>query len=328
MHRAGADFASTRVNTLSISGWPPLLAQAKARADSVAPGLADFLAAELAALEKLWPRDLPRGIIHADLFPDNVLFLGEKVSGLIDFYFACTDFLAYDLAICLNAWCFESDFSFNVTKGRAMIDAYQRIRRLTPQESATLPVLARGAALRFTLTRFVDWLNVPPGALVKPKDPREYARRLRFHQQATSPARSRIGVLTGKVTIWTDGACSGNPGPGGWGAVLTFDERRKEICGGDAATTNNRMELTAAIRALEALTRPCDVDLYTDSAYLRGGITTWLDGLEKERLAHGRQEAGQKYRTLARTRNRRRTPQSSLALVEGPCRPSDERTRR
>jgi homoserine kinase type II len=187
LHRAGADFASTRVNTLSISGWPPLLAQAKARADSVAPGLADFLAAELAALEKLWPRDLPRGIIHADLFPDNVLFLGEKVSGLIDFYFACTDFLAYDLAICLNAWCFESDFSFNVTKGRAMIEAYQRIRRLTPQESATLVILARGAALRFTLTRLVDWLNVPPGALVKPKDPRDYARRLRFHQQATSP---------------------------------------------------------------------------------------------------------------------------------------------
>jgi homoserine kinase type II len=187
LHRAGADFVPKRANTLSISGWPSLLAQATARADSVAPGLADFLAAELAALEKLWPCDLPCGIIHADLFPDNVLFLGEKVSGLIDFYFACTDFLAYDLAICLNAWCFESDFSFNVTKGRAMIEAYQRTRRLTPPESAALVILARGAALRFTLTRLVDWLNVPPGALVKPKDPRDYARRLRFHQQATSP---------------------------------------------------------------------------------------------------------------------------------------------
>ncbi len=104
---------------------------------------------------------------------------------MIDFYFACSDFLAYDLAICLNAWCFEPDFSFNITKGKALIDAYQACRRLTDEEASALPVLARGAALRFTLTRLVDWLNVPPGALVRPKDPREYARRLRFHQQTT-----------------------------------------------------------------------------------------------------------------------------------------------
>ncbi|QAY96917.1 homoserine kinase [Methylovirgula ligni] len=187
LHRAGTDFPLERANSLSISGWPPLLMQARDRADSVEPGLAAFLAAELAALEELWPRNLPRGVIHADLFPDNVLFLGDKVSGLIDFYFACTDFLAYDLAVCLNAWCFEPDFSYNVTKGKALIDAYQRARPLTPLEIIALPILARGAALRFTLTRLVDWLNVPPGALVKPKDPREYVRRLRFHQQATSP---------------------------------------------------------------------------------------------------------------------------------------------
>ena len=102
---------------------------------------------------------------------------------MIDFYFACTDFLAYDLAVCLNAWCFEADFSFNIAKGKALIDAYQTCRLLTGEEAAALPVLARGAALRFTLTRLVDWLNVPPGALVRPKDPREYARRLRFHQR-------------------------------------------------------------------------------------------------------------------------------------------------
>jgi homoserine kinase type II len=187
LHRAGADFRLERANSLSISAWPQLFAQSKDGADSVEPGLAAFLTDELAALAALWPRALPRGVIHADLFPDNVLFLGEKVSGLIDFYFACTDYLAYDLAVCLNAWCFEPDFSYNITKGKALIDAYQRGRQLTPQEVAALPVLARGAALRFTLTRLVDWLNVPPGALVKPKDPREYVKRLRFHQRATSP---------------------------------------------------------------------------------------------------------------------------------------------
>ncbi len=186
-HLAGADFPRERPNDLSISAWPGLLAQAQDRADSVEPGLAAFLSEELAALTTLWPRGLPRGVIHADLFPDNVLFLGEKISGLIDFYFACTDFLAYDLAVCLNALCFEPDFSFNVTKGKSLIDAYQACRRLSGEEAAALPVLARGAALRFTLTRLVDWLNVPPGALVKPKDPCEYVRRLRFHQRATSP---------------------------------------------------------------------------------------------------------------------------------------------
>lgn len=187
LHLAGADFPRERPNDLSISAWPGLFAQAEDRADSVEPGLAAFLGGELVTLADLWPRDLPRGVIHADLFPDNVLFLGEKVSGLIDFYFACTDFLAYDLAVCLNAWCFEPDFSFNVTKGKAVIDAYQSCRRLTEAEAAALPVLARGAAVRFTLTRLVDWLNVPPGALVRPKDPREYVKRLRFHQRATGP---------------------------------------------------------------------------------------------------------------------------------------------
>ncbi len=125
-------------------------------------------------------------MIHADLFPDNVLFLSEKLSGLIDFYFACNDTLAYDVAICLNAWCFESDHSFNVTKARAFLNAYTRERKLSVAEQEALPLLARGAAMRFLLTRLVDWLNVPPGALVKPKDPLEYVRKLRFHQSVTS----------------------------------------------------------------------------------------------------------------------------------------------
>lgn len=186
LHLAGGDFAMSRANALSVSGWRPLFDAAASRADELQPGLCAFLATELDHLEKAWPRDLPRGVIHADLFPDNVLFLGDKLSGLIDFYFACNDILAYDVAICLNAWCFEIDHSFNVTKARAFLNAYSKVRVLSDAERAALPLLARGAALRFLLTRLVDWLNVPPGALVKPKDPLEYVRKLRFNQSVAS----------------------------------------------------------------------------------------------------------------------------------------------
>ena len=183
LHLAGADFPLRRPNALSLTGWPALFATAGARADGVQAGLRDWLAAELAHLQAVWPRDLPVGIIHADLFPDNVFFLKDRLSGLIDFYFACTDMLAYDVAICLNAWCFEPDFSYNVTKGRALLAGYTKVRALSAAEHAALPTLARGAALRFLLTRLVDWLDVPPGALVRPKDPMEYVRKLRFHQR-------------------------------------------------------------------------------------------------------------------------------------------------
>jgi homoserine kinase type II len=182
LHLAGADFPMTRANALSVEGWRRLVAQADGRADGVQAGLAKTIADEFAYLEKAWPRGLPQGVIHADLFPDNVFFLGDRLSGLIDFYFACTDMLAYDLAVCLNAWCFEPDHSYNVTKGRAMLQAYAQVRGLSDAEREALPLLARGAALRFLLTRLVDWLAVPEGALVKPKDPLEYFRKLRFHQ--------------------------------------------------------------------------------------------------------------------------------------------------
>jgi len=182
LHLAGADFAMRRANALALESWRPLYEQAKARGDSVRPGLCAEIARELDVLERNWPRGLPAGVIHADLFPDNVFFLGDKLSGLIDFYFACTDTLAYDVAICLNAWCFEADHSYNVTKGRALLRAYSNVRALTAIERAALPMLARGAAMRFLLTRLVDWLAVPDGALVKPKDPLEYYRKLRFHQ--------------------------------------------------------------------------------------------------------------------------------------------------
>ena len=183
MHLAGRDFPMTRANALSVSGWRPLFDQAASRADELQHGLRAFIGAELDYLEGgVWPNNLPQGVIHADLFPDNVFFLGEKLSGLIDFTFACNDALAYDVAICLNAWCFESDCSFNVTKARAFLGAYGRERALSDAEQNALPLLARGAALRFLLTRLVDFLNVPPGALVRPKDPLEYVRKLRFQQ--------------------------------------------------------------------------------------------------------------------------------------------------
>jgi homoserine kinase type II len=188
LHEAGRDFFMRRPNALSIESWPVLFSAAEAQADVVTPGLAERTRRELEHLQAEWPMGLPTGVIHADLFTDNVFFMGDRVSGLIDFYFACTDALAYDLAVCLNAWCFEADGSFNHTKGQAMIAGYEKVRRLEPQEVAALPTLCRGSALRFMLTRLVDWLNVPPGALVKPKDPLEYDRKLAFHRHVKSAA--------------------------------------------------------------------------------------------------------------------------------------------
>ncbi len=188
LHLAGADFTKMRANALGMENWRPLYEHAKARGDSVREGLCAEIARELDALAACWPRGLPQGVIHADLFPDNVFFLGETLSGLIDFYFACIDTLAFDVAICLNAWCFESDHSYNVTKGRALLGGYAKVRALSGEERAALPVLARGAAIRFLLTRLVDWLAVPDGALVRPKDPLEYYRKLRFHQSVKSTA--------------------------------------------------------------------------------------------------------------------------------------------
>ncbi|WP_026607331.1 homoserine kinase [Methylocapsa acidiphila] len=182
LHLAGADFSGFRANALGLSAWPALFEPVRARADEGRPGLVSLIDGELAFLERNWPRDLPSGLIHADLFPDNVLFIGDKISGLIDFYFACVDAFAYDIAICLNAWCFEPDGAFEIVKARSLIGAYERIRALRSDEAEALPILARGAALRFALTRLVDWLNVPAGALVHPKDPGEYIRKLEFHQ--------------------------------------------------------------------------------------------------------------------------------------------------
>ena len=187
MHEAGRDFPLRRPNDLGVDGWRPLLEACGARADEVEPGLAEELGTELAALERAWPENLPDGVIHADLFPDNVFFRRGELSGFIDFYFACNDQLAYDLAVCLNAWCFEPDNEFNATKARALLQAYQEVRRFSRAELQAIPTLARGAAMRFLLTRLFDWLNHPEGAYVAPKDPREYLRKLRFHRAARGP---------------------------------------------------------------------------------------------------------------------------------------------
>ena len=185
-HLAGQDFPMRRANSLSLPGWRALFASIGSEADRIKPGLAGVMEKELHHLEGHWPQDLPQGVIHADLFPDNVFFLGDKVSGLIDFYFACNDTLAYDIAVCLNAWCFETDGSFNVTKARALLQAYEAVRPLTKAELQWLPTLARGAALRFLLTRTYDLLNTDANALVKTKDTTEYLRKLRFHQRVKS----------------------------------------------------------------------------------------------------------------------------------------------
>jgi len=186
LHLLGQSFAQSRKNTLGQPDWRPLFELEEKRADQVKPGLAQALRDELDFLDANWPKELPSGIIHADLFPDNVFFIGQQCSGLIDFYFACTDFLAYDIAVCLNAWCFEANGEFNVTKARAMLSSYRKTRPLSDAEFAALPVLARGAAIRFLLTRLYDWLNTPAGAMVKRKDPLEYERKLRFHQAIRS----------------------------------------------------------------------------------------------------------------------------------------------
>jgi homoserine kinase type II len=192
LHLAGRDFEGRRDNDLSRPGWRRLFEKC-GDADEVAPGLAAEIVTELEDLDRHWPADLPAGVIHADLFPDNVFFEWADVTGLIDFYFACTDLLAYDIAICLNAWCFEVDGAFNITKARHLLRGYVDRRPLDRAELEALPLLARGAALRFLLTRLFDWQNQVEGALVRPKDPLEYLAKLRFHRGLSGPGAYGLG---------------------------------------------------------------------------------------------------------------------------------------
>ncbi len=187
LHNGVADFTSERPNTLGPAGWALLAASCAGQLDAIAPGLDALVERELAAITAAWPRDLPRATIHADLFPDNVLLLDGSVTGLIDFYFACTDIRAYDFAVTHSAWVFEPDGTgFAPDRAAALAEGYRSVHPLSEAEIAALPVLCRGAALRFTLTRAYDWLNTPPGALVTRKDPLAFARRLEWYSQATA----------------------------------------------------------------------------------------------------------------------------------------------
>ena len=188
MHLAGDGFELHRPNNHGLTNWQTLFERCRSRADEVSPDLTRAMERELIRLKENWPDNLPAGIIHADLFPDNVFFMQGAVSGLIDFYFACNDFYAYDLAIALNAWCFEADATFNVTKARALLSGYQNVRPLAPEEIDAVPILGAGAAMRFLTTRLFDWLNQVDGAQVEPKNPNDFLRRLRFHRSATRPA--------------------------------------------------------------------------------------------------------------------------------------------
>jgi homoserine kinase type II len=188
LHLAAGDFTMTRANDLSLDGWRPLLGRSESRADEVSPGLAGELSDQLDVLEKHWPAGLPGGVIHGDLFPDNVFFRDGRLTGMIDFYFACNDMFSYDLGVCLNAWCFEPDLSFNITKARRLLTAYRKVRDFSADELEALPLMAQGAAMRFLLTRLYDWLYTPADALVTRKDPLPYLARLRFHACVNGPA--------------------------------------------------------------------------------------------------------------------------------------------
>lgn len=322
MHLAGEGFEIKRPNALSVEGWKVLWDKSEARADEVEKGLKDEIRPEIDYLAAHWPKDLPAGVIHADLFQDNVFFLGDELSGLIDFYFACNDLLAYDVSICLNAWCFEKDGAYNVTKGKALLEGYQSVRPLSEAE----PGSAAASGARFGAA------FLPDAALRLADDARGCTGgeegSAGISAQAAVPPRDRqcrriwIGWRMKHVDIFTDGACSGNPGPGGWGAVLRYGEVEKELSGGEAETTNNRMELMAAISALNALKSPCEVDLYTDSAYVKDGITKWIFGWKKKGWKTADNKPVKNVEPVAGAGSGAGTPQGHPALGQGPCRSS------
>ena len=296
-------------------------------------GLAAETEAELAFLERHWPTTLPRGVIHADLFPDNVFFLGGKLSGLIDFYFACNDILAYDLAVCLNAWCFEKDHSFNLTKGRALISGYDAVRPLSAAEAEALPILARGAALRFMLTRLYDWLTVPDRQPGHEEGPAGVCPA-----HALPPERSRSAAEYGldaadagamkAVEIFTDGACSGNPGPGGWGAMLRYNGATSELSGGEPEHHQQPHGTHGGDRGAQGAEGACQVDLHTDSEYVRNGITSWIHGWKRNGWKTADKKPVKNAELWQALDEARPPPPGDLALGQGPCRPRRERARR
>jgi homoserine kinase type II len=190
IHLAATDYPQTRANGMGPVEWQRLASECKPQGlAEIDPALPALVRDQLADVAARWPQALPRSVIHADLFPDNVLMLGSEVTGLIDFYFACTDFSAYDVAVTHAAWCFDNDGrNFDLALSRALLAGYESVRPLSDAERAALPLLARGAAIRFLLSRAYDWLNTPPGALVTRKDPLAFARRLAFYADPANAA--------------------------------------------------------------------------------------------------------------------------------------------
>ena len=184
MHLITKNLSGKRENKLSVNSWRMLFNKVKNECSKIHTNLPNVIEKNLTEVEEKWPKDIPSGIIHADLFSDNIFFKSNKLSGIIDYYFACNDYYAFEVAICLNALCFEGDnanLSFNVTKAKRFIDGYSSVRKLLDEEKNSLKVLCQGAAIRFLLTRVFDFLNLSEGALVKIKDPLEYLKRLEFH---------------------------------------------------------------------------------------------------------------------------------------------------
>ena len=184
LHTITKNLNIKRINRLSVNSWRLIYRKIQRDCSKIYPDLTKIIERNLEVIEDQWPKNIPRGIIHADLFPDNIFFKGSKLTGIIDFYFSCYDFYALEIAICLNALCFEGkneNLSFNVTKAKKFIDGYSSIRKLTEEEKESLKILCHGAAMRFLLTRVFDYLNLTEDALVKIKDPVEYLKRLEFH---------------------------------------------------------------------------------------------------------------------------------------------------
>ena len=184
LHLITKNLSGKRQNKLSIDSWRKIYNKVKKNCSKIHPDLPDIIEKNLDIIEKKWPKNIPSGIIHADLFPDNIFFKGNNFSGIIDYYFSCNDFYAFEIAICLNALCFEGkneNLSFNVTKAKKFIDGYSSLRKLSEEEKESLKILCQGAAIRFLLTRVFDYLNLIEGAIVKIKDPVEYLKRLEFH---------------------------------------------------------------------------------------------------------------------------------------------------
>ena len=189
MHQITKNFKFTRKNDLSVRSWRSIFSQVKDKCNKIHPELPSLIEANLLSIEKEWPKNLPSGIFHADLFSDNIFFKNNKFSGFIDFYFSCNDFYAFEIAICFNALCFDGmkqNLSFNVTKAKKLMEGYNEVRKISKDEKVAIKVLSQGAALRFLLTRVFDYINTVNDAVVKIKDPEEYLKRLEFHKNAKS----------------------------------------------------------------------------------------------------------------------------------------------